>query len=384
MIEMTDRFQLPGLLAVLCLTTLGVLPTVGGAATIKPNPPAKLCINTNNCVNAADPSSGIKWHPGHYMMLRGSHKNIPAELATISAIKSEPTIKGVLVDFKWPVLEPNKGAYDFSMIDQYLNQMKSLNAGKHFIIRVENRGFGGTTGIVTPGYLRSDPVYLGGQVVMASGVVARIWDAPVMDRLIALHRALAAKYDSDPAVEGISTSETAIGWSAANPAPSTYSATALLTQLQRLVSSQRDSWSRSNVFCETNYLGSDAQMEALVKSCGDEKAFIGGPDVVPGRNLQADNVLRGDIGSVDYRGVIAIKAEVQSSSLGVRWTLLPADLYTQAVTINKANYMFWDRNTTYGGPAQKWDTGELPFIRSVNGKTITDCPSTFNGACKTD
>ncbi|MFL6604115.1 MAG: hypothetical protein ACJ8R9_22685 [Steroidobacteraceae bacterium] len=379
---MTERSQLRGPLAVLCLATLGLLPTLAGAATVRPNPPAKLCIDAKNCVGATDPSSGIKWHPGHYMMLRGSHKYVPGELAAIAALKGEASVKGVLVDFKWSTLETGKGVYDFSMVDQYLNQTKA--AGKRFIIRVENRGFGGTTGIVTPSYLRTESVYLGGQVPMASGVVARIWDAPVMDRLIALHKALAAKYDSDPSVEGISTSETAIGWSAANPAPSTYSATALLTQLQRLVSAERDTWSRSNVFCETNYLGSDTQMEALVKSCGDEKAFVGGPDVVPGRNLQADNVVRGDTGAVDYRGVIAIKAEVQSSSLGVRWTLLPADLYAQAVTTNKANYMFWDRNTTYGGPAQKWDTGLLPFIRSVNGKTVADCPSSFAGACKTN
>ncbi len=374
---MRDRLQTPArLLVTLCLTLLPVL----ASAAPKPNPPARLCI-ASDCVSN---SGAIKWHPGHYMMLRGSHKNVSGELAAIDALKNEPTIAGVLVDFKWNALESSKGVYDFSLIDRYVNEVKSLKAGKHLIIRVENRGFGGFTGVAVPGYLMTDPVYLGGQVPMAAGVVARIWDSPVMDRLIALHQALGAKYDSDPTVEGISTSETAIGWSPAHPAPSTYSTSALLTQLKRFIAAERASWPQSDVFCESNYLGANTDMEAFVKSCGDDRSVIGGPDVVPGRNLQADNVVRGDTGGVDYRGVIAIKAEVQFSELGIRWTFLPADLYALAVTTNRANYMFWDRNGTYGGPEERWDTGVLPFIRSVKGHTVTDCPSSWNGACNTN
>ena len=32
--------------------------------------------------------------------------------------------------------------------------------------------------------------------------------------------------------------------------------------------------------------------------------------------------------------------------------------------MNRCRYMFWLRNTTSGGDAQKWNTGILPFIRA--------------------
>jgi hypothetical protein len=290
-----------------------------------------------------------------------------------------------LRDWEWRDIEPSKGVYDFSEIDNYLKAVKSLPTNKRFIIRVENRIFVTHQGNAVPDYMLKDPTYHGGQVPMANGVVARLWEAPVMDRLIALHQALAARYDAEPLVEGLSTSETAIGFSSEYPAPSTFSTGALLEQLERLIAASRSAWSHSNVFADTNYLGHDAQMEAFIVYCLSQQAVIGGPDVVPDRALQSDQIMRGELGAaMDYRGAVAIKAEVQASELGLHWNFMPSALYAQAYTINRSNYILWDRNDYYGDANQKWTTGILPFIRSVNGQTVTSCPTSFHGRCITN
>jgi hypothetical protein len=356
------------------------------SAAPQPKAPGKICIEGNapSCAVTVTPTptpaNGIKWHPGHYMMIRGRHKSVATELAAIDQTKGDPTVKGVLLDWFWNELEGDKGVYNFAVIDTYLKEARS--AGKQMIIRVKNRAFGGHGGAVVPQYLMSGAGYNGGQVDMASGTVARIWEAPVMDRLIALHQALAARYDSDPNVEGISTDETAIGFGGAYKAPSSYSGDTLLTQLERYIAANRSAWSHSNVFAENNYLGSNSQMEEFIKFCQANRAIIGGPDVVPGRALQADQIMRGELGSgTDYRGTIAIKAEIQASSLGVRWTLLPVDLFANAVTQDRANFVFWDRNDYAGGAEQRWLTGILPFIHSVNGASVATCPSSWQNSC---
>ena len=246
---MRGRSQHPArTLAPLCVSLLGLLTAVALAAA-RPNPPAKICVGSK-CATSPGSSTGIKWHPGHYMSIRGQHKNVPAELSMIDQIEDEPTIRGVMVDFKWSRLETGKDVYDFSLIDTYLKEVKSLKTNKRLIIRVENRGFGSADAAVVPDYLTTD-AYNGGQIVMAHGVVARVWEKPVMDRLIALYVALAQRYDSDPQVEAISTSETAISFNSQYPAPSSYSEANLLEQLKRFFAAQRAAWPNTVVFPKT-------------------------------------------------------------------------------------------------------------------------------------
>jgi hypothetical protein len=359
--------------------------------------PQKLCsARPAACVSTtlAAPAAGtIKWHPGHYMSLRNNHKYDADDQQYISQLANEPTITGVLRDWNWRDLETSKGVYDFSAIDRYLKTIKALPTHKRMIIRIENRVFGKQTGTTIPDYLKADPAFLGGEVPMANGVVARIWDAAVMDRLIALYQALGARYDSDPYVEGVSTSETAIGFSAQYPSPSTYSNAALITQLERLVAAARAAWVHSNVFAETNYLGSDADMESFINYCMANQAVVGGPDTwsrayltAGTRSLQADEIVTGVKGSgTDYRDAIALKSEIQTTELGgYIATFTPAEVYDVAFNVMHANFIFWDRNDYAGGPAQQWTTGILPFIRSIGGKTYTDCPKSFTSSCATN
>jgi hypothetical protein len=347
---------------------------MGAAAHAAPAPTQK--------VQAA---SAIKWHPGHYMMMRNNHNKDAADLGYVRLLANEPTVVGILRDWKWRDVETSQGVYDFSEMDAYVAAVQSLSTPKRLIIRIENRIFGGQTGHAVPDYMLSDPAYLGGDIPIGNGVAARIWDAPVMDRYIALIQAMAQRYDSNPYVEGISSSESAIGFSAAYPAPATFSNGALVTQLQRYTAAARLAWAHSNIFIETNYLGSDANMQALIDTAVGKQAVVGGPDVIPERTIQSDEIVRGAAGTgTDYRGTVAIKSEVQYPELGQKWQFTPLQLYDIAYNINHANYMLWERNDYYGSQAQQWVNGILPFIRSVNGKTHTACPKSYTGGCATN
>jgi hypothetical protein len=369
--------------------------TTATSATIKPNPPSQVCIGTACATSPANPSGeGIKWHPGHYMSIRG-HRKPDIDLPNIDALANEPLIVGILVEWRWADLEKSKGVYDFSQIDTYLKRLKALPTKKRMIIRIEERGFGtptATSHAPIPSYLQTDPAYGGGEVNFASGTVARIWLQPVMDRYIALFQALGAKYDADPYVEGIGTEETTIGfYPNKSPAPSDFSFDALTTQLKRLVAASRDAWPHSNVFVQTNYLGNPGQMEDLIKSLAANQGFAGGPDTNPASWVkekglsQGERVMNGTAGTgTDYRSVIGVKNEFQVPDFRAGYPdATPAGVWATAWNDDHAHYMVWDRYSWSTDPRQNWSTGILPFIRSIKGQTYTACPSSFP-RCITD
>jgi hypothetical protein len=72
------------------------------------------------------PAAAIKWHPGHYMSIRNSHRYDDQDFGYIRELANEPTVMGILRDWKWRDVEPKKGEYDFSEIDDYLKAVKKL------------------------------------------------------------------------------------------------------------------------------------------------------------------------------------------------------------------------------------------------------------------
>jgi len=325
-------------------------------------------------------AQAVKWHPGHYMSLNtgGSQSENFKHLEEVSR---EPVIKGVQLYVWWSELERSKGVYDFSKIDLYLNKMKSLPAAKRLVVRVMDRRFGGTskTGIV-PSYLLSDPTYKGGVALLASsGYVSRLWEPAVMDRLIALYRALGARYDADPYVEGFATEETSI--SLASPTPSGYSTTALFNQYLRFAASARQTMLRSNLFMGTNFVKSDEQMAVLIQALFEAHVAPGGPSTVPNKLTQAQRVWTGATGA-DYRGLIAIGPGIEAAVFGGKnGSFTPKQIGDFAYKTLGVTHLFWVRNTFTGTAAQKWSTGILPYLRT-NPPTRTACPSSY-GLCNT-
>jgi hypothetical protein len=382
-----SRLSLRGIgVTAAALSTLTIAAPVFAAA--KPLPPAKFCVD-DRCVteNTSDDGGVYKWNPGHYMLLdkMGSTEAIRAEhFRQIDAIGKEPTVRGVKLMVYWSAVEGAPGDYSagYAIIDQYLRKLAQYD--KHLILSVQDRQFGGydPTKLTTffPSYIISGSQY--GVTSMTNGISARSWQQPTMDRVIAMSKALASRYDKNPNFEIYQTEETAVGVRAGVDG---YSSAVYLAQLKRLVSSSRGAWKNTMLRVSTNFLGDDQTMTDLINYCGTYNVAVGGPDTIPDQTIQANRIFNGVTGGKDLRGVLPFVSEVQSPSLGGHeGTFTPDQLYKHAMTEVRPNYFVWYRNTWAGGTAQKWDTGILPYIRSVKGAVKSTCPSKLGGKCEAD
>ncbi len=127
-------------------------------------------------------------------------------------------IKGAQLKYTWPELEPEKGKYNFDLIQKDLDFLKTN--GKELFIQVQDVSFD-TTIINVPRYIIQDPEYNGGVAVqkdlnkdeteyVVEGLVARRWDKEVANRFHILLTELGKNFDGKLA--GINLPETSIGF----------------------------------------------------------------------------------------------------------------------------------------------------------------------------
>lgn len=385
--------------------TLIVLSSGFMASAVADGPPTpqNVCVN-GQCGPASSAAGGIKWHPGHYVWL-DPHATQAARMAAIDALSSETSVKGVQVLVNWASLEgPTQGDYSqgFALIDSYLAKLGSLKVPKHLMLGVNERSFGTPPAAGTSCLDAADgllPDYLakmsdGGCAIAlpnAAGnlkVMARFWEPAVMDRLIALSLAYANRYDSNPLFEMfMGNSETSV----AAPPTANFDMTSYYTQLNRWFDASRKVWPHTQLRFAANYGGSNAQMASAISYVTTGGGVIvGGPDPelpLPNitRTVQANQIFRGAIGGTDLRPTVPWVGEVQDMGLGFKFTQLPSDIYTYEAKTMHASYMIWLRNTWDGGAAQMWDTGILPFIKSINGAVPgIDCPTIYQQGCNSN
>lgn len=316
------------------------------------------------------PKPGMKFHPGHYMLLdsiRTSSEIRARHFREIDAIASEPTIRGVKLWLFWGTVEPTEGNYQpgFDIIDAYLAKLKAAN--KYLILSVQDRIFGGYALAEKPQIF---PTYLVTKYGLTKGTnveTLRIWQQPVMDRYIALVKAFAARYETNANFEMWQTEETALS---VKQGLDGYYLKDYGAQLQRMLFIARDAWPTTQLRLPINFYGSDSDTLEMLKFADRLDLAVGGPDVIPNQTIQANRIFEANL-----KGKMVWVGEVQSPSLGGHeGTFTPAELDAD-MNRTGANYKVWYRNTWTGGTAQKWDTGILPFIRSVNGRVVSACPT---------
>lgn len=316
------------------------------------------------------PKAGMKFHPGHFMTLdsiRTSPEIRAAHFKQIDAIANEPSIRGVKLWLFWGTVEPTEGNYQpgFDIIDAYLAKLKQHN--KYLILSVQDRIFGGYAPAERPQIF---PTYLVAKYGLTKGTnveTLRVWQQPVMDRYIALVKALAARYEPHPNFEMLQTEETALS---VKQGLDGYYLKDYGAQLQKMLVVARDAWPTTQLRLSINFYGSDADTLEMLKQCDRLDVAVGGPDVIPDQTIQANRVYEANL-----LGKMVWVSEIQSPSLGGHeGTFTPQQLYDSAMKQRPA-YIVWLRNTWSGGAAQKWDTGILPFIRSVSGKVESVCPT---------
>ena len=346
------------------------------AQVVKPQAPTHFCVDERCSSDPVETEGGLKWHPGHYMAVDRMESTADVRamhFKQIDAIANEPSVRGIKLAVYWSVLEGAKGDYSagFAILDAYLAKLKATN--KYLILSVQDRQFGGydpsNLSVFFPAYILKEY----GVTKMSYGIITRAWQAGTMDRLIALSRAYAARYDGHPNFEMFQSEETSVG--VANSVDG-YSPAAYETQLRRFIADARKSWPHTQVRLNANFLGADSVMASLIDYSATYNTAVGGPDTIPDQTIQANRLFSGTTGDKDYRGVLPFVSEVQSPSLGGKeGTFTAAQLFTHAMKEVRPSYFVWVRNTYQGGAAQKWDTGLLPYIRSIKGSINSTCPS---------
>jgi len=121
-----------------------------------------------------------------------------------------PRFVGAQIMYSWKQLEPEKGKYDFSIIQEDYKYL--LSHGKKLFIQFQDASFSPKY-VGLPGYLLTDeydkgavPQFNGNGEI--SGWVAKRWNPKVQERFALLMKALGKEFDGK--VEGINLQETAI------------------------------------------------------------------------------------------------------------------------------------------------------------------------------
>lgn len=221
------------------------------------------------------------------------------ELDAALPILDRPDIAGAQVIYVWRNLEPEQGAYDFSMIEHDLALTEAR--GKALFVEVLDRFFTPASRHL-PQYMLDGPEYGGGlarqfdnsepgRTPVPAGWIARQWDPEVRARFQALLAALADRFDGRLA--GIILSETAATVDRDVP-PEGFDCDLYFEAAKENILFARRAFRRSHVVQYVNFWPcgwNDAHgyMSRFFAFAAANGIGVGGPDIVPWRPGQMRN-----------------------------------------------------------------------------------------------
>jgi hypothetical protein len=394
-------------------------------AAVQPDPPSSICIN-GKCTTAPVTTGALqfKWHPGVYIWpatinTKGNTAQQQADFTFIQSICSNSNIAGVKLVTDWNNLEGDTaGDYSagFAYVDAYLAQLGKCSTPKRLIVEVFGYRFGNCNG-GSPGSINL-PAYFSGTDTGSSSMIdvcyttqrtwsAAIWNAPTMNRLIALSAAYAARYDTNPLFEMFQPMEESI--QLIGNTSSGYTNQGAMTQLYSLYAATQTQWTHTLVRLPANFTGDgqDSTMSSLFNTIiggynkGGQGLIVGGPDTVPEPNfpINANYVFRGNnsianggngqrnSAYTDYQGVVPWVSEIESTEMcqsGAIYCDGNATLSDEAAygnNVMKASYWIVYGNTWAGTAAV-----QLPAILTMaasGGFAVTSSCMT-GWSCKTN
>jgi hypothetical protein len=298
--------------------------------------------------------------------------------ANIEEISKIPEIKGIMISYQWGNLERENGVYDFSRIRHDLDLLRTR--GKRLVLQVADKTYRSElVNACVPTYMRNDPKYLGGQVAITlntgrRGCIAKRWIPVVMDRFIALHKALGAQFDKEPFVEGIVTEESATSVAFTNGG----TARSYVDQLKRLGSAMSTAYPSTLVALQLNFRIEPHQAE-LVDHLYRNGIGFGGPDTSPLVKTSVVPTL-----TSAYAGRTPILMAVNATHLTfyddpiAAGTLTLDDVFHFAVAdpagIN-ADHLFWWFFKEQWNPGVSYDFYDtVALIKRRSGQINTNCP----------
>ena len=279
-------------------------------------------------------SVGKTFNPGHYVLLASKTK-------IEQDILINPDIEGVKVKFSWHDLEPRRGAYDFSEIEDDIALLKRYD--KQLWIQIEYITWNSTAHPETPAYMWNDssyggdPRYYGNyeRTVQDGGWYPLFWNARVRERLAALVSALGERFNDEPTVEGLSIPETAAAQT------SGFDCNEYLKTLKEMVTTANRAFSNKHVIHNLNFACFDlAEHASWLNSIG---VGIGTPDIYTFKSDLTQGVYPLFL---KYGDSVTVGPDVQWANYD-RNDLTVAQILDFAIKNTNPWYIFWQRREPY-------------------------------------
>jgi hypothetical protein len=202
---------------------------------------------------------------------------------------------GAQIMYTWKELEPEKGRYDFSIIEADLGYLASR--GRTLFIQLQDATFNPRFNAV-PAYLLADE-YDGGAILQRGdndddGWTAKRWNKTVRERFAALLQALGERFDGR--VEGINLQETAIGvTSALDPS---FTPEGYVTAIQENLLALKKAFPRSTTMQYANFMPGEwlpwedkGYLRAVYNFAEKAGVGLGAPDLMVRKKGQLNHAL---------------------------------------------------------------------------------------------
>lgn len=364
---------------------------------------AVLAVTFQNCSKFSDNNSNssritskfsynsVKWHPGHYWTIAPWGKNDPKYLLQVyNELKSVSPLRGVHIRYYWSELEKAEDVYDFSQIENRLEELKAIK--KHLVIQVQTKSFweAGNQDKLIPDYLKNS-LYEGGAFTYSDfgttnpdGENIKLWNTHVRDRLIKLMQELGARFNNEPNFEAVVFIETALGQPIVP-----FEQGQIATFFDNLIEVNRQTkiaFPNTVVFQQINYPVWPApnQIEKIANALKSFGVGLSCPDVFS--DEEGLNQLNGNYFQFNkMAGVIPIGPEVMhknylnTNNSGTGHVPTIEELFLFAKNTLKSNYIFWTRNSESATPVlNELSKAEYKNDYYGSGGLAFSCPQAFS------
>lgn len=329
---------------------------------------------------------GVKWHPGHYIMLYPNQSEPYYFNSVLSELTKYPEFKGVFKQYFWSKLEPQFGVYDFSEIQSDLANLAKIN--KRLVLRIQAESFI-TYDKRVPYYLQTSE-YQGGvyPINTDKGYNVAYYNTKVQDRMIALVQALGKAFDKNPNLEIVNLEETSPSRNDSDWV-NTY-LTDYINGMLRVAIATKKAFPSTNVIQFANY--PEISLPLIINTAQTYGIGIGGPDTKQHNSYliageysyysQITNILPIAM-AVDYDNYdssYAGNSPMDHPSI--------ASIHQFAVSSLKPNYMFWLRRTAESNGSNHWQDvlnyfNAYNWQANPNGGVNVTCPKTI-APCKSN
>jgi hypothetical protein len=311
--------------------------------------------------------------PVHHYVFFGQDRE---KIATASSFLETKALAGAQVAYTWRQLEPEKDAYDFSIIREDLTFLASR--GKKLFVQLQDVSFSAAR-INVPRYLLHDPIYNGGadkqyeiengdeEHAVVAGWAARRWDPAVQERFHKLLFALGKEFDGR--IEGINFAETSVGFGETGRLfPKGFSfesyRDAIITNMRAL----KRAFPKSIAMQYGNFMPGEwrptddkGYLSAVYQAAKESNVGMGGPDLLPYRpgQLKGSYPLISEVAGVVPTGIAVQDGNYEDVNPKTGKRVAISELIGFATEYLKVDYVFWCTQEPY------YSEHLIPFLRGV-------------------